>query len=62
MVSFGAIGTGKTSPDQVEEVHKYIRGIIKDRYNESLTINCSILYGGSYATLLIHESYFLKKY
>ena len=48
MVSIWAIGTGKTvSPDQVEEVHRYIRGIIKDRYNESLVINCSILYGGS---------------
>ena len=42
-----AIGTGNTaSPEQVEEVHRYIRGIIKDRYNESLTNNCSILYGG----------------
>ena len=43
-----AIGTGITaSPAQVEEVHRYIRGIIKDRYNESLANNCSILYGGS---------------
>ena len=43
-----AIGTGITaSPVQVEEVHRYIRGIIKDRYNESLANNCSILYGGS---------------
>ena len=43
-----AIGTGKTaSPNQVEEVHKYIRDIIKDRYNESLANNCPILYGGS---------------
>ena len=43
-----AIGTGITaSPAQVEEVHRYIRGIIKDRYNESIANNCSILYGGS---------------
>ena len=43
-----AIGTGKTaSPDQVEEVHRYIRGIIKERYSENLANNCSILYGGS---------------
>ena len=40
LYSIWAIGTGKTaSPDQVEEVHRYIRGIIKDRYNESLVNN-----------------------
>ncbi|MFH2142787.1 MAG: triose-phosphate isomerase [Bacteroidota bacterium] len=43
-----AIGTGKTaSPEQAEEMHKFIRSLIKERYSESTSDSVSILYGGS---------------
>ncbi len=43
-----AIGTGKTAtPDQAQEVHAYLRGMIKDQYGEEVADGTSILYGGS---------------
>jgi triosephosphate isomerase (TIM) len=43
-----AIGTGRTAtPDQAQEIHAYIRKLIKERYSEEASENMSILYGGS---------------
>lgn len=43
-----AIGTGKTAtPEQANEVHRFIRDTIKDQAGESLAEGISILYGGS---------------
>lgn len=43
-----AIGTGETASDsQAQEMHKYIRTVIKDSYNEKTSENTHILYGGS---------------
>ncbi len=43
-----AIGTGVTaSPDQAQEMHKYIRGLINDKYGKETAESSSILYGGS---------------
>ena len=43
-----AIGTGVTaSSDQAEEIHRFIRQIIDERYGNEIANNTSILYGGS---------------
>jgi triosephosphate isomerase len=43
-----AIGTGKTAtPDQAQEAHLYIRGLLKEIYNESVAQSVRIQYGGS---------------
>jgi triosephosphate isomerase (TIM) len=43
-----AIGTGLTaSPQQAQEIHKFIRKLIKEKYGASLAEMTSILYGGS---------------
>ncbi len=43
-----AIGTGKTaSSDQAQEIHFYIRSLIKDKYGDKISNETSILYGGS---------------
>lgn len=43
-----AIGTGKTAtPQQAEEVQKYIRGWIRQRYSQGCAEKVRILYGGS---------------
>lgn len=43
-----AIGTGKTaSPQQAQEMHKFIRDQIAERYNGQLAADITILYGGS---------------
>jgi len=43
-----AIGTGKTAtPNQAEEVHKYIRNLIQDIFSYNIAISIPILYGGS---------------
>lgn len=43
-----AIGTGKTaSPEQAQEVHAFIRGLLKEKYGEAVADETSILYGGS---------------
>ncbi|HXB30367.1 MAG TPA: triose-phosphate isomerase [Puia sp.] len=43
-----AIGTGKTaSTEQAQEMHAYIRSVLKNQYGESFSDQISILYGGS---------------
>ncbi len=43
-----AIGTGLTaSPEEAEEMHKAIRGLIADNYGENISGQITILYGGS---------------
>ncbi len=43
-----AIGTGKTAtPNQVEEVHKMIRGVLAKAYDNDTAQKIRILYGGS---------------
>jgi len=43
-----AIGTGRNAtPNQAQEVHKYIRGLLEEIYSKSLAQNILILYGGS---------------
>jgi len=43
-----AIGTGKTATaEQAQEIHAYIRSIVKAKYGATVADNCSILYGGS---------------
>jgi len=43
-----AIGTGNTaSPEQAEEIHIFLRQLIKDLYNEETAGNLRIIYGGS---------------
>lgn len=43
-----AIGTGKTaSPEQAQEVHRYIRQWIEGKYGKETAENIPILYGGS---------------
>jgi len=43
-----AIGTGLTaSPDQAQEMHKYIRDLVKEKYSGDCAKKLPILYGGS---------------
>ena len=43
-----AIGTGLTaSPEQAQEMHKYIRGLVEARYGKECADDLTILYGGS---------------
>ena len=43
-----AIGTGKTAtPDEAQEMHEFIRKIIKNKFGEEISEGISILYGGS---------------
>ena len=43
-----AIGTGLTaSPEQAQEIHKYIRNLLSERYGNKTSDNTSIIYGGS---------------
>lgn len=43
-----AIGTGVTaSPEQAQEMHAFIRKLIKENYSEELAETTTILYGGS---------------
>jgi len=43
-----AIGTGKNAtPQQAEEVHKFIRHLISKIYNKNIAGNTKIIYGGS---------------
>lgn len=43
-----AIGTGKTAtPQQAEEVHKFIRTLLSSAYDATVSDNIRILYGGS---------------
>lgn len=43
-----AIGTGETaSPQQAQDVHQFIRGLVAHKYGAELANEMSILYGGS---------------
>lgn len=43
-----AIGTGKVAtPEQAQEMHAYIRKLIKEHYTEKVADETTILYGGS---------------
>ncbi len=43
-----AIGTGLTAtPEQAQEIHAYIRGLIAAKYGKEVADNTTILYGGS---------------
>lgn len=43
-----AIGTGKTAtPEQAQEIHAFIRGLVEGKYGKEVARNLSILYGGS---------------
>ncbi|MEH6632099.1 MAG: triose-phosphate isomerase [Halopseudomonas aestusnigri] len=43
-----AIGTGKTAtPDDVAEVHNFIRGLLVSRFGNDSALKINILYGGS---------------
>jgi len=43
-----AIGTGKTAtPDQAQEVHAFIRGLLSEMYSSNFADNVTIQYGGS---------------
>lgn len=43
-----AIGTGKNAtPDQAQEMHKYIRSVISGKFEKEIAENISIIYGGS---------------
>ena len=43
-----AIGTGHTATkEQAQEVHAFIRNLIREKYNDDVAQEVSILYGGS---------------
>lgn len=43
-----AIGTGETaSPEQAQDMHKFIRETLSEKYNTTIAKNMSIIYGGS---------------
>jgi triosephosphate isomerase len=43
-----AIGTGVTAtPEQAQEMHRFIRGLVNDKYGNSISEELTILYGGS---------------
>ncbi|CAM4111252.1 triose-phosphate isomerase [Gillisia hiemivivida] len=43
-----AIGTGETaSPEQAQEMHKYVRSLVTDKFGKDIAQDVSILYGGS---------------
>ncbi|MBV1924166.1 MAG: triose-phosphate isomerase [Flavobacteriaceae bacterium] len=43
-----AIGTGQTaSPEQAQDMHAFIRGLVEKQYDSSISEDVSILYGGS---------------
>ena len=43
-----AIGTGEVAtPEQAQEMHKYIRDLINQKYNSQIADDTTILYGGS---------------
>ena len=43
-----AIGTGLTaSPEQAQEMHKFIRQKFTEKFSESISSKLSIIYGGS---------------
>ena len=56
-----AIGTGKNAtPEQAEEVHKFIRGLLTDIHNKNISKNIRIIYGGSVKPNNIEELMAMK--
>ena len=56
-----AIGTGKTaSPEQAQEVHKFIRNLINEKYGVSISENIILQYGGSVNSNNARELLFQK--
>lgn len=51
-----AIGTGETaSPEQAQEMHRHIRNILADLYDQEASGQINILYGGSMKPANAHE-------
>lgn len=51
-----AIGTGETaSPEQAQEMHKHIRNVIAELYEQDAADRINILYGGSMKPANAHE-------
>lgn len=51
-----AIGTGvHASPQQAAEMHQFIRNLVKEKYDETIAGNISVLYGGSITSQNAHE-------
>jgi triosephosphate isomerase len=43
-----AIGTGKTAtPEQAQEIHAFIRGLVAEKFGKQVAEDTTILYGGS---------------
>jgi triosephosphate isomerase (TIM) len=43
-----AIGTGKTAtPEQAQQMHKYIRSLVQEQYGNAIAEKVPVLYGGS---------------
>jgi triosephosphate isomerase len=56
-----AIGTGKTaSTEQAQEMHAFIRSVLKKQYGHSIAEEISILYGGSVKAANAHEIFASK--
>ena len=53
-----AIGTGKTaSPEQAEEVHKWIRDYLEEKVSKEIAQSTRIIYGGSMLWIYAHSDY-----
>lgn len=51
-----AIGTGLTAtPEQAQEMHGFIRGLVREKYGKECAEDLSILYGGSCKPSNAHE-------
>ena len=56
-----AIGTGKTAnSQQIQEMHEFIRGLVRDNFDSKLSENIRILYGGSVKPNNAKEIFSLK--
>lgn len=56
-----AIGTGlNATPDQIEEVHSYIKEILSEQYGSSSAEKINILYGGSVKSSNVREIAMVK--
>ena len=56
-----AIGTGKTAnPAQIQEMHNFIRNLVRDNFDNNISENIRILYGGSVKPSNAQEIFSLK--
>jgi triosephosphate isomerase len=56
-----AIGTGLTaSPQEAQEVHAFIRGVLHQHYGKDSALEARILYGGSMNTKVIKDLVMMK--